>query len=121
MKFTRRGMVLLMGSALAAAALLPLAASARTHVFLGVTLGGFVPPPPVVYGPPVYYAPPPPAYYAPYYAPRVVYETPRPVYYYRGDRDGDRWDRDRDRGWRDGDDHGWHRGWHHREGDDGDD
>lgn len=54
---------------------------ARTHVSIGIGIGGFYP-----YGyyapPPVYYAPPP-VYYAPspvYYAPAPAYYAPAPVY-----------------------------------------
>lgn len=123
MKTKKRTVCLLAGSVLALAALTPMAASAHTHVFLGINLGGlFGPPPPVeVYSPPVYYAPPPPpVYYAPpaYYPPRVVYGEPETIYYYHRDHDWDRhgWHR----GWRDHDDHGWHRGWRDH-GDDDDD
>lgn len=123
MKTAKCTTCLLAGSALVVAALLPMAASAHTHVFLGINLGGlFAPPPVVVYGPPVYYAPPPvyyarPSYYAPpgYYAPRAVYTGPYPVYHRR-------WDRDRDhhwrRGWRRDDDHGRHHRWGHHDDDD---
>lgn len=119
MKTTKRTTCLLAGSALALAAMVPMAASAHTHVFLGINLGGWLAPAPVeVYGPPVYYAPPPPPVYytrPAYYAPRVVYTEPYPGYYHG-------WDRDRDhhwhRGWYRDDDHDWHHGWRHHDGDD---
>lgn len=122
MKTRKLTMCLLAGSALALTAMVPVVASAHTHVFLGINLGGWVAPPPVeVYTPPTYYAPPPPppVYYTrpAYSAPRVIYSEPETVYYYHRDRD---WDRHWHRGWRDHDDHGWHRGWH-RHGDDDDD
>jgi hypothetical protein len=120
MKTKKRTVYLLAGSALALAVLAPTTASAHTHVFLGINLGGLFAPPPVeVYSPPAYYAPPPPTYYAPaaYYPPRVIYSEPETIYYYHRDHD---WDRHDWHGWREHDDHGWHRGWHDH-GDDDDD
>lgn len=120
MKTAKRTACLLAGSALAIAAMVPIAASAHTHVFLGINLGGLLAPAPVpveVYTPPAYYVPPPPVYYTrpAYYAPRVVYTESYAPYYYQRDRDRDRhWHR----GWRHDDDHGWHHRWHHHDGDD---
>jgi hypothetical protein len=128
MKTTKRTISLLTGSVLAAAMMMPVAASAHTHVFLGINLGGLLAPPPVeVYDAPAYY-PPPRVYYSrpDYYAPRVIYREPQVIYYNRWQRDRDYdqrgdWRRDRDqRGdWRRGrdqrDDHD------RRHGDDHDD
>ncbi|MGH8124296.1 MAG: hypothetical protein ACREPK_00390 [Rhodanobacteraceae bacterium] len=121
MKHTKRTICLLAGSALALAALAPMTASAHTHVFLGINLGGLFAPPPVeVYTPPAYYAPqPPPVYYArpAYYAPRVIYTRPEVIYYNRRG-----WDHHEDRGWHRGwyrhDDHDWHRHWRHHDDND---
>lgn len=95
---------LLAGAFVAAAGMLPLVASAHTHVWIGANLTGLLddligaPPPAVVYAPqptyyaapppaPVYYAPQPPppppgpAYYAPPPPPPVVTYAPAPTYY----------------------------------------
>lgn len=125
MKTTKRTIRLLAGSALALAMMIPVAASAHTHVFVGINLGGLIAPPPVeVYSAPAYY--PPPVYYtrSAYYEPRVIYREPQVVYYHRWHRDWDHdrrgdWDRDRwHRDWHDHDDGGWHH--HGRRGDDND-
>ncbi len=131
MKTTNRTISLLAGSALAAAMLLPLAASAQTRVFLGVNLGGLLAPPPVeVYTGPAYY-PPRRVYYSrpDYYAPRVVYGEPQVIYYHRRYRD---WDHDQRDNWRRGwdqrgdwrrgrdqrEDHDSYRHWRHGDDDD---
>lgn len=122
---TTQKLLPLMG-AIALLAAVPALASAHTHVFLGINLGGLFAPPPVVYAPPpVAYAPPPPPvvyvprprydYYAQpaYYAPGAYYGGP--VYIQRrGWRDHDHWDHDHG-------DHGRWDGWHHDHGDDDDD
>ncbi|TAM22920.1 MAG: hypothetical protein EPN68_10650 [Rhodanobacter sp.] len=105
--------------------MIPVAASAHTHVFVGINLGGLIAPPPVeVYSAPAYY--PPPVYYtrSAYYEPRVIYREPQVVYYHRWHRDWDHdrrsdWDRDRwHRDWHERDDGGWHHDG--RRGDDND-
>lgn len=118
MKTTKRTTCLLAASALVLAAMMPVAASAHTHVFLGINLGGLFAPPVEVYSPPVYYAPRP-VYYAPrpayYVPPRVIYTEPYPIYYRYRDRDRDGyWRRDRD--YRA--DREWHRRWEHHDDDD---
>lgn len=132
MKTTKRTISLLAGSALAAAMMLPVAASAHTRVFLDINLGGQLAPRPVeVYTAPAYY-PRQRVYYSrpAYYAPRVVYGEPQVIYYHRGHRDWDHDQRgDRRRGWDQrgdwrrggddqGDDHDRHRHWHHGDDDD---
>lgn len=121
MKTTKRTISLLSGSALAAAMMLPVAASAHTQVFLGINLGNLLAPPPVeVYTAPAYY-PPPRVYYSrpAYYAPRVVYGEPQVIYEHRWHRD---WDHDQRGDWRRGedqrDDHDRHHHWHHGDDDD---
>ena len=122
MKTTKRTISLLAGSALAAAMMLPVAASAHTRVFLGINLGGLLAPSPVeVYTAPTYYYPPPRVYYSrpAYYAPRVVYGEPRVIYDHRWHRD---WDHDQRGDWQrggdQGDDHDRHHHWHHGDDDD---
>ncbi len=127
MKTTKRTIHPLAGAALAVAMMVPVAASAHTHVFLGVNLGGLFAPPPVErYATQAYYPPPPVYYQRPvYYAPRVVYREPQVIYDHRGHRGWDqeqrgdwrhRWDQHDDRDWHHQDDQDWH---HHRQ--DGDD
>lgn len=97
----------------------PMLACARTHVFLGINLGGLFAPPPVVYAaPPVAYPAPPPVVYVP--RPRYDYYS-APVYYgepvyieRRGWRRHEHWDHDHG-------DYGRRHGWHHDHGDDDDD
>lgn len=111
----KRTRMLAVAAGLAMLAAVPTIASAHTHVFLGINLGGlfvpapvvYAPPPPVVYAAPTYYTPAP-AYYEPapaYYVPRVYYGPG----HYRRDHRG--WYRHHD--WRDHD--------HHERGDDNDD
>ena len=133
MKTTKRTISLLAGSALAAATMLPVAASAHTQVFLDVNLGRLLAPPPAdVYTAPAYY-PPPQVYYSrpAYYTPRVVYGEPQVIHYHRWHRDWDHdqrgdwhrdWDHDRRGDWRRGgdqrDDHDRHHHWHQGDDDD---
>jgi hypothetical protein len=131
MKTTKRTIRLLAGSALAAAMMLPVAASAHTQVFLGINPGGqFAPPQVEVYSAPAYY-PPSQVYYSrpAYYAPRVVYGEPQVIYYHHWHRN---WDHDQRGDWRRGwdqrgdwrrggdqrDDHDRHYHWHHGDDDD---
>ena len=129
MKTTKRTIHPLAGAALAVAMMVPLAASAHTHVFLGVNLDGLFAPPPVErYNTQAYY-PSPPVYYqrSVYYAPRVAYSEPQVIYDHRGHRGWDqeqrgdwrrRWGQRDDRDWHHHDDQDWH---HHRhDGDDND-
>lgn len=115
---TTKKLLSLLG-AIALLSSVPMLASAHSHVFLGINLGGLFAPPPVVYAePPVAYPPPPPVVYVPrprydYYGTPVYYG--QPVYIEgRGWRDHDHWDHDR------GDYGRWH-GWRHDHGDDDDD
>lgn len=114
MRTTKSTVCVLAVAVLALATMVPTVASAHTHVFLGINLGGWLAPPPVqVYAPPVYYAPPPPPVYYPrpaYYTPPMVYGGPRVIYYPDRDRD---WHRGWRRGWDGHRDDDWHHGWHH--------
>lgn len=95
----------------------PVIASAHTHVFLGINLGGLFAPPPVVYAPPpVVYAPPVPyGYYAPraYYTPDAYYEGTvyigRRGWRHHEHEDHEHWEHDHRGYWR-----------HHDDGDDND-
>lgn len=104
MKMTKRSSHTLAGVGLAFAMLVPAAASAQTHVFLGVDLGGlFAQPAPGYYQRPVYYAP------------RVVYNEPEVIYYQRGQRS---WDYEQRDDWRQRPEQPDNRDWHHDEGHD---
>lgn len=120
---TKRKLLAMLGS-VALLSAVPVLASAHTHVFLGINLGGLFAPAPVVYAPPPVVYAPPRVVYVPrvrygYYAPRGYYV---PGSYYDGTvyvgrrgwrhheyRDHDHWDHD----------HWGH--WRHHDDDDNDD